>query len=111
MNVLIAGFDEKDGPQLFYMDYLASLAELKYAAHGYGGFFALSIIDRYYLDTLSREEGIEVLRKCIKEVQQRMIVNLPNFKVQLIDAHGIHNLPDITPELLANTAEVPLITD
>lgn len=101
MNLLLAGFDEKLGPQLYFMDYLASLVELKYAAHGYGGFFSLSIMDRYHLDTLQREEAYELLKKCVKEVQQRLIVNLPNFKVQIVDAHGIHDLPDITAKDLA----------
>lgn len=96
----MAGYDEIDGPQLYYMDYLASLAEVKYAAHGYGGFFALSIMDRYQLDNLSREEGYELLKKCVKEVHQRLIVNLPNFKVQLIDANGIKDLQPITTKTL-----------
>lgn len=92
----MAGYDNKAGPQLYFMDYLASLVELKYASHGYGGFFSLSIIDRYHLDSLSREEGYELLKKCVREVHQRLIVNLPNFKVQQIDADGIKDLPDIT---------------
>lgn len=97
----MAGYDSKLGPQLYYMDYLASLVELKYAAHGYGGFFSLSIMDRYHLDALSREEGYELLKKCVKEVHQRLIVNLPNFKVQLIDSDGIKDLPDLTVKNLA----------
>lgn len=97
----MAGYDDKLGPQLYFMDYLASLVELNYAAHGYGGFFSLSIMDRYHLNALQREEGYELIKKCIREVQQRLIVNLPNFKVQMIDAHGIHDLPDITAKDLA----------
>lgn len=87
------------------MDYLASLTELNYAVHGYGGYFSLSIIDRYHLNALQREEAYELMKKCIREVHQRLIVNLPNFKVQLIDAHGIHELPDITANELALEAK------
>ncbi|XP_057658391.1 proteasome subunit beta type-2-like [Diorhabda carinulata] len=96
VNVLLAGYDEEDGPQLYYMDYLASMACVDYAAHGYGGFFSLSIMDRHYLRSLSKEQGYELLKKCVKEVHERLIINLPNFKVQCIDKNGIQDLPDIT---------------
>lgn len=99
---MLAGYDRIDGPQLYYMDYLASLSEIKYAAHGYGGFFSLSIMDRYHLDDLTHEEAYELMKKCVKEVHQRLIVNLPNFKVQLIDVNGIQDLPPITMKSFPN---------
>lgn len=48
VNMLIAGFDSDSGPELYFMDYLASLVKVPYAAHGYGGFLSLSIMDRYH---------------------------------------------------------------
>lgn len=48
VNLLLAGFDTTEGPSLYYMDYLASLNKLDFAVHGYGSFFALSVLDRYY---------------------------------------------------------------
>lgn len=48
VNMLIAGYDDAGGPELYFLDYLASLVKLPFASHGYGGFFALSIFDRYY---------------------------------------------------------------
>ncbi|CAH1102608.1 unnamed protein product [Psylliodes chrysocephalus] len=98
VNLLLAGYDAKDGPQLYYMDYLASIAKVDYAAHGYGGFFSLSIMDRNYLKNLSKQQGYELLKKCVKEVQKRLIINLPNFKVQCIDKDGIQDMPNITPK-------------
>ncbi|XP_050505073.1 proteasome subunit beta type-2-like [Diabrotica virgifera virgifera] len=96
VNLLLAGYDDKEGPQLYYMDYLASIASVDYAAHGYGGFFSLSIMDRNYRQNLSKEEGYELLKKCVKEVQKRLIINLPNFKVQCVDKNGIQDMPNIT---------------
>lgn len=55
VNLLLAGHDESDGPGLFYMDYMASLAKAPFAAHGYGAFLTLSILDRYYRPGRSRE--------------------------------------------------------
>lgn len=48
VNLLLAGYDDADGPGLYYMDYLASLAKAPFAAHGYGAFLTLSILDRHY---------------------------------------------------------------
>ena len=43
----MGGMDE-EGPSLYFLDYLASLIKVPFAVHGYGGFFTLSIMDRYY---------------------------------------------------------------
>lgn len=48
VNLLLAGYDDETGPQLYFVDYLASMVKVPYAAHGYGGFFSLSIMDRYH---------------------------------------------------------------
>ena len=48
--MLIAGEDEHEGPSLYFLDYLASMVKLPYAVHGYGSFFTLSILDKYYKD-------------------------------------------------------------
>lgn len=74
--------------------------DLEYAAHGYGGFFSLSIMDRYHAKSATVEEAYELLKKCIREIQKRLIVNLPNFKVQVVGQNGIEDLPVITPESL-----------
>ncbi len=46
-NSLIAGFD-KDGPKLYWMDYLGSSAKVTKAAHGYGGNFLYGIMDNFF---------------------------------------------------------------
>ncbi|CAH1774921.1 unnamed protein product [Owenia fusiformis] len=95
VNMLIGGYDETDGPSLFYMDYLAALIEAPFAAHGYGSFFVLSLLDRYYRDDVTQEGAIKLLHQCIDEVQKRFIVNLPTFKVRCINKDGITDLPDL----------------
>nr|CAD7463197.1 unnamed protein product [Timema tahoe] len=101
VNLLLAGFDEQAGPELFFMDYLASMVKIPYAAHGYGGYFSLSIMDRYHNADMSEEEGYEVMKKCVQEAHRRLIVNLPNFKVQIINKDGIKDMPDITAKSIA----------
>lgn len=94
VNSLIAGHDD-DGPQLFYLDYLGALMPVKFAAHGYGSFFGLSVFDRFYTPNLSRQDAYELMRKAVEEVKTRFIVNMHAFKIRVIDKDGIHDLPDI----------------
>jgi len=97
VNLLVAGYDQKDGgAKLFFLDYLASCISVPYAGHGYGSFFAISAMDRYHKDDLSEHEGYELMKKCIREVQKRLIINLPNFSVSVVDQSGVRNLPNIT---------------
>uniref|UniRef100_A0A671G090 Proteasome 20S subunit beta 2 n=1 Tax=Rhinolophus ferrumequinum TaxID=59479 RepID=A0A671G090_RHIFE len=49
------------------MDYLAALAKAPFAAHGCGAFLTLSILDRYYTPTISRERAMGLLRKCLED--------------------------------------------
>ncbi|RMX37294.1 hypothetical protein pdam_00008917 [Pocillopora damicornis] len=92
VNLLLAGYDDTEGPELYYMDWLASLQKIPFAAHGYGSFFSLSILDRYYKPGLSREEATELLKKCIEEVQRRFLVRLPDFFVRIVDKDGVHDV-------------------
>lgn len=92
VNMLIAGFDDANGPELYFMDWLASLQKVPFAAHGYGAFFSLSIMDRYYKPGLNREEARELLQKCIDEVQRRFLVRLPDFFVRIVDKDGIQDV-------------------
>ncbi|KAG5842267.1 hypothetical protein ANANG_G00175820 [Anguilla anguilla] len=84
--------DEAGRPRLYYMDYLSALAKAPFAAHGYGAFLTLSILDRYYRPDLTRDEAMDLLKKCVEELKRRFILNLPSFSVRLIDKDGIHDL-------------------
>ena len=100
VNLLCAGYDETDGAQLHYIDYLANSLSVKYAAHGYGGMFVNSIFDRYHHEKITQEEAYEIMKKGVTEIQKRLIINLPNFKVTVIDKDGVRNLDDITSTTL-----------
>jgi len=64
----MAGYDEKTGPGLYFMDYLASMNKLPFAVHGYGSYFSLSVFDRYYKPDMSIDECRALINKCIAEV-------------------------------------------
>lgn len=118
VNLFVAGYDEKEGGELHYIDYLANAKSLEYGGHGYGGMFCASIFDRYHHPSkfnfmfvhlsveadyrfvsyteITQDEAYDIFKKCVKEIQKRLIINLANFKVAVVDKNGIRNLPDIT---------------
>lgn len=101
VNLIMGGYDDCTGPELFFIDYLASCASVPYAAHGFGGLFSLSILDKYHKLDSTEEEGYNLMKMCIREIQKRLIVNLPNFKVQVVSKDGIKDLDSITAKSLA----------
>ena len=38
---------------------------------------------------MSLEEGLKLAKMCIEEMQKRLIINLPNITVKVIDASGV----------------------
>ncbi|KIO33076.1 hypothetical protein M407DRAFT_65799 [Tulasnella calospora MUT 4182] len=93
VNLLLGGYDAAtDTPKLYWIDYLGTLAEVPFAAHGYGSYFALSLLDRYHNPEASLEEGVATLKRCISEVQKRLVVNLETFKVRVVDKDGVREI-------------------
>lgn len=56
---------------------------------------------KIFLTDCTIEEAYALLKKCVREIQKRLIVNLPNFKVQKISKDGIKDMQPITAENLA----------
>jgi len=90
VNILLGGYDKKTSTgNLYWMDYLAALTKLKYGAQGYASNFCLSIMDRDYKEGLTQEEAVQIIEKCIKELQVRFLLNQSNFMIKVIDKHGV----------------------
>jgi len=85
---LLIGAVDSDGPQLYFIDYLASSEKVNKAAHGYGAYFALSIMDKEYKDDLTLDEAKAIIVKCIVEMQTRFLIHMGNFKCKVVTANG-----------------------
>lgn len=94
VHLLMAGFDRGECA-LYTIDYLASCVEVPFAAHGYGSYFVLSLLDRWHKSSLTRDEAVVLLKKCMAELKKRFIVSLPAMTVRIVDENGIHKLDDI----------------
>lgn len=72
VNLLLAGYDTTtDLSHLYWIDYLGTKAVVPYAAHGMGVYVALSTMDKWWYEGIGREDGIDVLKKCVNECEKR----------------------------------------
>ncbi|KAF9242286.1 nucleophile aminohydrolase [Melanogaster broomeanus] len=93
VNLLVGGYDLADHkPNLYWIDYLGTVVDVPFAAHGYGSYFALSLLDRYHNPEASLEEGLATLKRCIEEVAKRVVVSPEKYKVKVVDKDGIREV-------------------
>jgi len=95
VNLLLAGFDQKKGPSLFWLDYLAALQELDCGSQGYAAYFVSSILDKHYHKDMDYAEGLELLRLCFKELKTRFIMNTNSWFVKVVDKDGVRRVVDV----------------
>jgi 20S proteasome subunit beta 4 len=53
---------------------------------------------------MTRQQAYALMVECVKEVQKRLVLNLPNFGVVVVDKDGIHNMDTINHEVIAKAA-------
>ena len=90
VNLLLGGYDKTSNtPSLYFMDYLGTLAEVPFAAHGYGSYFTYSLLDCLHRPDMTQSQAEELLLKCILELQKRFAINLPAFTYYFVDQNGV----------------------
>ena len=52
------GSAAKAVPGLYFMDYMASLHKMNYAAHGYAGYFLYALLDRHWEVRVGRHQWL-----------------------------------------------------
>ncbi|KAF8148382.1 20S proteasome subunit [Crassisporium funariophilum] len=93
VNLLLGGYDTSShDPHLYWIDYLGTMTEVPFAAHGYGAYFALSLLDRYHDPSASVEEGLATLKRCIDEVSKRLVVSPGKYKIKIVDKDGTREI-------------------
>lgn len=92
VNCLLGGYDlATNESSLYFLDYLASLQKVNYGAQGYASNFCLSVMDKEYnaYHSVSEEQAVDIVNKCIHELHTRFLISQPNFIVKVIDKDGI----------------------
>ncbi|GAW10575.1 20S proteasome subunit [Lentinula edodes] len=81
-TIQFAEYVERNLPLLHY---LGTMTEVPFGAHGYGSYFALSLLDRYHDPEATLEEGLATLKRCIDEVAKRLVVSPGKYKIKVVD--------------------------
>lgn len=92
VNLLIGGFDDEQGAALYYMDYLASMSKVPFAAHGYASFFVSGLLDRVCKPSMTLDEVKAAMAACIKELGKRFLVNAENWSFKIVDKDGARDI-------------------
>ncbi|KAH8393935.1 hypothetical protein KR215_007370 [Drosophila sulfurigaster] len=100
VSMLLAGYDVREGPALHYIDSLGASQAINHAGHGLGSMFCGSIFQRYWKPDLNPKETYDILKMCVTEVQKRLVINLRNFDVFVVDKNGSRQLESINPACL-----------
>lgn len=74
---------------MYWLDYLGTLQRVTKGGHGYAGYFTASVLDNAYKVAMTKDEGLEAIRNCIKEMKARFLIDQPNFLVKVITKDGI----------------------
>lgn len=88
VNSLLLGFDEQ-GPQLYWMDYMGTFAQVPYGAHGYASYFVSSVIANSYHKELLLAEAIAIAKQCVFELRKRLAIPQDHFQIKLLSKEGI----------------------
>jgi len=90
VNLLLGGWDQiEEKPKLYWMDYLAAMAEVPYAAHGYAQYYCLSILDKHHNPSIDLEQGKKILRMCTQELKRRLPIDFKGVMVKVVTKDGI----------------------
>ncbi|KAJ5711534.1 proteasome subunit beta type-4 [Penicillium malachiteum] len=93
VNLLLGGVDPAtEKPHLYWIDYLASLAPVPYAAHGYAQYYCLSLLDKHHNPNIDLEEGMKLLGMCTDELKRRLPIDYKGVLVKVITKDGVREV-------------------
>jgi len=96
VNGLFAGCDDQSGPELYFLDYLATMHKVNSSGHGYGGMFSLSLFDKHWVPNMSRAQSLELVKKCVAEIQERLVVAPEKFLIKIVSEKGVEQMTMVT---------------
>lgn len=93
VNLLLGGVDPiTHKPSLYWLDYLAALAPVPYAAHGYAQYYCLSILDKHHHPDITLVQGLKLLALCTDELKRRLPIDFKGMTVKAVTKDGIREI-------------------
>jgi 20S proteasome subunit beta 4 len=126
VNLLLGGVDPiTHKPSLYWLDYLAALAPVPYAAHGYAQYalfllslpmpsspadqcassryYCLSILDKHHHPDITFVQGMKILTMCSDELKRRLPIDFKGMIVKIVTKDGIRTV-EIDDEKIVRSA-------
>ncbi|KAJ1726459.1 Proteasome subunit beta type-4 [Coemansia biformis] len=93
VNILVIGYDGKGGEgSVYWIDYLAGMAKVPYAAHGYCAYFVYSVLDREYSPDITLEQGLDLIKQCFVALKMRFLIQFSDYTVKVVDKNGLREI-------------------
>ena len=92
VSPLIIGYDERKQAQVYWLDYLGTLADVDYGVHGYSAYFLSSVLSSRWRTGMSQEDALNLAKDCIKAVKARIILDMEGFDIWVVDENGVRKL-------------------
>ena len=104
--VIQAGYDiDTDKPSLYWFDYFGSMATPNATAQGLCSYFLLSLFDRHWKKDMNEDEGLQLVKLCIDQLQKRYVIKTSAFIVKIVDKDGIRQI-DLTKNISLDRKDV-----
>ena len=85
---IVAGGDGR----LFWADALGAVVEVPHGAHGYASYFVTSVLGDGWRAGMDEVEALALARRCVAELQTRLLLHQPHFRFEVVDAKGIRRV-------------------
>ena len=88
VSPLVVGYDERKNAQIYWLDYLGTMANTDYGSHGYAAYFLSSVLASEWKQGMSQEDAFGLAKKCIKALKTRFIIDMEGFDIWVVDKDG-----------------------
>jgi 20S proteasome alpha/beta subunit len=58
--------------------------------------FSLSLFDKHWVPNMSKEQSLELVRKCVAEIQERLVVAPEKFLIKIVSEKGVEQMTMVT---------------
>mmetsp|Transcript_9843 Transcript_9843/g.8853 ORF Transcript_9843/g.8853 Transcript_9843/m.8853 type:complete len:233 (-) Transcript_9843:177-875(-) len=104
--VIQAGFDlDTNEPSLYWFDYFGSMARPNATAQGLCSYFLLSLFDRHWKKGMDLNDGLELVKLCIDQLQKRYVIKTSAFIIKIVDKDGVRQI-DLTKNISLDRKDV-----
>jgi len=85
VNLLYGGVNALTGtPSLYFIDYMGTLGEDRFAVQNYSMYFLLGALDKYWKPDMNKEEAMEVVKRCLTVLARRFLLQPTKFVVKFV---------------------------